>query len=83
MRLNKCACGCGRKFGLVRYHYYQMQFASDGCLSGYLARLSADTLHKIGMLEQARMSTPSAQLAPISGRLIPAAAQHARPGPWS
>jgi hypothetical protein len=67
MRLNRCACGCGRKFGLVRYHYYQMQFASDECLRGYLARLSADTLHKISILEQARMSKPSGQRSPIGG----------------
>jgi hypothetical protein len=69
MRLNKCACGCGRKFGLLRYHYYTMQFASDECLSGYLARLSTDTRYKISILEQSRMSEPERSSRLIAGGL--------------
>ena len=79
MRLNKCACGCGRKFGLLRFRYYQMQFASGECLTGYLARLSTDTRHKISILEQARMSEPSDQAAPISGRVSRPSEEVVRP----
>jgi len=54
MRVNKCDCGCGRKFGLLRYDYYRMRFVSEGCLREYKARLSKDAQDKIRLLERPR-----------------------------
>ena len=52
MRLNKCDCGCGRKFGQLRFDYYRMQFVSEVCLRGYKARLSKDARDKIRLLQR-------------------------------
>lgn len=41
----KCACGCGKRFGLINHKYYTLRFATKLCLERYKHRVD-DAAHR-------------------------------------
>lgn len=36
MHSNRCDCGCGRRFGLIRQRWFAYQFATRNCKRNFL-----------------------------------------------
>ena len=51
MTQKRCACGCGRRFGLIVQRYYGMRFATKLCFEAYKRRLDDSTRRKIAFMQ--------------------------------